>query len=154
MQSTKIKAWKKLCGCFIVIFGVLVIIVASLKNPSKADSETHLTFMIKDMDKALTAGGNVDSVYSNARFGGALLIKHVKAASWTPALPDEYQRILLMRGWKKRSGATEPGISLCKDGVLARIDVTPSTDASRGAPQLVFGFSMSYNLSTRKSCIP
>jgi hypothetical protein len=124
--------------------------VASLKNPSKADSEKHLLSMAKDMGDALTAGGGVYSTYSNAKIGGAIVIENIKAASWTPTLAEEYKRILIERGWKENRSTH----SLCRDGMLARIDTTPSTDSSNGSPQLVYGFAMSYSLRTRRICAP
>jgi hypothetical protein len=117
------------------------------------DSEKYLTSMIKDMNDALMTGGIVYSTYSNAKIGGALLIKSIKAESWTPSLAEEYQRMLLIRGWKKKNSTPGRSNLLCKEGMLARIDEAPSLDGSRGPQQLVYGFAMSYNLRTRRDCL-
>ncbi|MGY6161641.1 hypothetical protein [Paraburkholderia strydomiana] len=152
MQNTKKKLWVQVWGALIVAFGTSVVIVASVKNPSKADSEIHLIQMTTDMDSALTAGGVVDSVYSNAKFGGALLIKNIKAESWVPSLPETYEVLLLVRGWKRKDSTMKEGILLCKNGMLARIDTTPSIDASHGTPRSVYGFAMSFSLRIQKEC--
>jgi hypothetical protein len=151
MQKTKFRFWKNAWWA-IVVFGLTMMVVASIKNPSKAQSEARLASMNADMDYALGAGGDVESIYSNAKFGGALLIKNIKAASWTPRLVGEYQTMLLNRSWVIDVSETKKEIFLCKDGMLARIDSSPSTDASHGVPQLVYGFSMSYNANTLKRC--
>jgi hypothetical protein len=139
--------------CLVVAFGIAVMIIAGVANPSKVDSESQLLSMKKDMDDALTAGGSVYSKYSNPKFGGALMIVNIEGASRTPGLADEYQRILLERGWKINDATTEHSYLLCKDGMLARINEIPSTDTSGGSPQWVYRFAMSYSLRTRRSCV-
>ncbi|KDR34528.1 hypothetical protein BG57_05815 [Caballeronia grimmiae] len=52
MQSIKKEHRKKVWGCFVFVFGVTIIIVAGLKNPSKADSEARLAVMTADMHNA------------------------------------------------------------------------------------------------------
>ncbi|MDR5735818.1 filamentous hemagglutinin N-terminal domain-containing protein [Caballeronia sp. LZ025] len=152
MQSIKKKHRKKVWGCFVFVFGVTMIIVAGLINPSKADSEARLAVMTADMHNALVAGGSIQSTYSNAKFGGALLITNIHAASWKQNLAETYRDILISRGWRQQESSINQSTILCKDGILARIDVAPTIDATRGPAQLVYGFSMSYNLSTRRIC--
>jgi hypothetical protein len=153
MQSIKLGAWKATFWVFVVVFGMTMIVVANIKNPSKAKSEAHLAVMAADMEHALAVGGDVGSSYSNAKFGGALLIKNIKASSWTSRLFIEYQKVLEERGWVISTSDTNKEALLCKNGMLARIDSIPSTDASH-ASQLVYGFSMSYNAKTLKTCRP
>jgi hypothetical protein len=154
MQSIKLGFWKMTCWAFVVVFGLTVMVVASIKNPSKAQSEAHLAVMAVDMDYALAAGGDVDSSYSNAKFGGALLIKQIKAASWTSRLFIEYQKVLKERGWVISTSDTNKEVLLCKNGMLARIDSVPSIDASHGVSRSVYGFSMSYSANTFRTCRP
>jgi len=152
MQSIKLGYWKMVCWVFVVVFGLTMMVIANIKNPSKAKSEAHLAVMAADMDYALAAGGDVDSSYSNAKFGGALLIKHIKAASWTSRLFIEYQKALEEHGWVISTSNTNKEVLLCKNGMLARIDSIPSTDASHGVSRFVYGFSMSYSANTLRTC--
>lgn len=152
MQNSKPSFKKKAWSVIIVIFGITMMIIAGVIIPSKNESEEHLALMTLDMASALEAGGAIGSSYSNAKFGGAILIKNIKAATWSPNLLDSYQRILISRGWTRKIERTKERLLLCKNGILARIDLQPSTDASQGTSQLIYGFSMSYSASTLKAC--
>ncbi|MDR5802254.1 hypothetical protein [Caballeronia sp. LZ001] len=135
-----------------VVFGLTAMIVADIKNPSKGQSEDHLAVMAADMSHALVAGGDVNSVYSNAKSGGALLIKNITAESWTPELTVEYQKKLRESGWATLESKKLREVLLCKNGMLARIDTKPSTDASHGIPRMIYGFSMSYSANSLRTC--
>lgn len=151
MRNTKVRPWKSMSLVLVMIFGLIAGVMAMLKNPSKSESEAHLEAMIRDMDAALKVGGIVDSTNSSAKFGGALLIKNINANSWNLDLAKAYQRELMKRGWVRKSN-DENVLILCKNHMLARINDFPEKDSSRGLPRDVYGFSMIYDVRTKKEC--
>jgi hypothetical protein len=151
MGNTKDRSWKAIGWVLVVIFGLSVGLIAMLKNPSKAESEEHLETMTRDMDAALKMGGVVDSTYSNAKIGGSLLIKNIDAHSWNPDMANAYKLELARRGWVQKSNDVNV-ITLCKDHMLARINVFSEKDSSRGLPRDVYAFAMIYDLRTARSC--
>ncbi len=151
MRNTKDRSWKTIGWVLIMIFGLSVGLIAMLKNPSKAESEEHLATMNRDMDVALKIGGVVDSTYSNAKFGGSLLIKNIDAHSWNPEIAKAYQLELTRRGWLQRSNDGNV-VTLCKDHMLAKINAFSEKDSSRGLPRDVYAFAMIYDARTEKEC--
>lgn len=151
MKNKVARFWRAMGWIFVVIFGVVAGLMVITKNPSKSDSQKHLTVMIEDMDSILKMGGSVDSEYSNAKIGGALLIKNIKSESWSIDLAKAYRLDLMSRGWLEKS-TNENFIRLCKDGMLAKINLFPEKDSSLGFPHNIYGFSMVYDMKTIREC--
>lgn len=135
--------WIFICVGASLIFG--------LANPSKRQSEMQLAGMNVDMDYALREGGTVDSRYSNAKFGGALLYVNILKNSWSQGLAEDYKNALLSRGWVEKN-VERDDLTLCKNKVLATINLAPELDGSRGLPREVYGFSMKYGGDAAKIC--
>jgi hypothetical protein len=151
MQNTSRLNWKvALIGMWILIC-VGASLIFGVGNPSKRQSEVQLTGMNADMDYALHEGGTVDSRYSNAKFGGALLYVNVLKNSWSQGLAESYKNALLSRGWVEKN-VERGGFTLCKNKVLATINLAQELDDSHGAPQEVYGFSMKYGGDAARIC--
>ena len=135
--------WILICVGVSLIFGV--------GNPSKQQSEAQLAEMIEDMDYALREGGTVDSRYSNAKLGGALLYVNILKNSWNQGLAENYKNALLNRGWIETNVETSR-LTLCKNKVLATINLFSELDGSHGLPREVYGFSMNYGGNAAKIC--
>lgn len=151
MKSAKTLNWKSGWIAAFVFLCLISLILFGKRNPSKSESEMSLRMMNRDMNFALQAGGKIESRYSNAKFGGALLFVNINAESWSYNLADKYRISLLSHGWIQR-GATKGIISLCKDGVSATIILVPDFDSSKGLQKKVYGFSMSYGGDTISAC--
>jgi len=76
--------WILICVGASIIFGA--------GNPSKKQSEAQLAEMDKDMSYALREGGTIDSRYSNAKIGGALLYVNILKNSWSQELAKNYKK--------------------------------------------------------------
>ncbi|PMS13205.1 hypothetical protein C0Z17_05250 [Trinickia caryophylli] len=107
--------------------------------------------MVQEMDATLKRGGVVDSVYSNAKIGGALLIENINGNSWSRDLAEAYRQELMGRGWVERR-SDEDSVVLCKGDMVAKIKLSPERDSSQGLPREVYGFSMVFNVMTMKVC--
>lgn len=134
-----------------VLACVIVLLFFAEGNPSKKESSEHLNIMRGDMHAALMNGGAVYSVSTNAKYGGALLYLNLMVVGWSFDLVEKYQITLVHRGWRRQSIGNE-SISLCKDGMLARIGLVPEIDSSRGQSVKVYEFSMKYGGDTIKMC--
>ena len=139
-----------LMGIWVLACIVMLLFFAG-KNPSKKESSEHLSIMNEDMRASLVSGGEVYSISANAKYGGVLLYVNLMAVGWSSDLVKKYQITLLHRGWRNHSEGTE-GISLCKDGMLARIGFIQEIDSSRGQSVKVYEFSMKYGGDTIKMC--
>lgn len=137
-------------GLWILIF-LVISLIFEVKNPSKAEANTSLLMMNHDMGAALDIGGMVDSRYADAQYGEALLYVTLRANSWSPELVNKYRLSLLSHGWSQRALA-EDNLSLCKNGALATIRLSPGVDISCGLQCEVYGFSMKYNGDTIELC--
>jgi hypothetical protein len=151
MKSTSRLNWKAaLIGMWILIcVGASLIFGAG--SPSRRQSEAQLAGMTVDMDYALREGGVVDSRYSNAKLGGALLYVNILKNSWSKGLAENYKKALLSRGWVEKI-EERSGLTLCKNNVLATINLAPELDGSRGLLREVYGFSMKYGGNAAKVC--
>ena len=139
-----------LIGIWVLACFVMLLFFAG-KNPSKKESSEHLSVMNEDMHASLVSGGEVYSISANAKYGGALLYVNLMAVGWNSDLVKKYQITLLHRGWRNYSEG-KWGVSLCKDGMLAKIGFIPEIDSSRGQFVKVYEFSMKYGGDTIKMC--
>lgn len=141
----------RLCVAALLILTWVAIVVMTLtRNPSKGEAEARLLLMNEDMNLALQVGGKIDSKYINSKNGGSIIIVNIRAESWSLDLAREYQKILLSRGWIYKFEVG--GFRLCKDGALAEISLTKGSDASRGISRSVYGFTMTYDATTKNYC--
>ena len=151
MPSIRNWPWKNIGWTLAIFWGLGAGLMAMLQSPSKLDSEAHLKVMVLDMDAALRMGGSVDSTYSNAKVGGALLSKNINANSWNPDVARSYQQELMRRGWVKKSDDGNT-ITFCKDNMLARVNLFSEKDNSLGLPHEIYGFAMIYDATTKRLC--
>jgi hypothetical protein len=94
-----IGVWVAICFISLLFFG--------LKNPTRRESSERLGEMGQDMEVALESGGVVDSQYSNAKNGGALLYVNLAASAWSPELTNSYHRSLSGLGWRDLASDTK-----------------------------------------------
>ncbi|WP_116142590.1 hypothetical protein [Paraburkholderia sp. BL27I4N3] len=89
----------------------------------------------------------------NRSVGGQTAVDfvNVNASSWSRDLAERYRLALLNRGWAQRT-STDGDLSLCKNGVRARISLVSEVDSSRGQSREVYGFAMTYGGDTIKIC--
>ncbi|QCP47737.1 hypothetical protein FAZ95_00200 [Trinickia violacea] len=151
MRIDKKPNWKSVLIGIWVLACIAVLLVFGEGNPSKKESNEHLNVMVEDMRTMLANGGQVYSRLANAKYGGALLYVNLATIGWSSDLIDKYRITLLNRGWKQQSTEKER-LFLCKDGMLARIDLVPEIDSSRGQSVEVYGISMKYGGDTIKLC--
>ena len=151
MRSARRLTWKGIVIAVWVLSCAIAAFTFGVGNPSRQESQRRLTAMSADMNYALLEGGEVDSRNSNSKFGGALLYVNILESSWTPELANRYKLALLNRGWQKRRVDANM-IVLCKNGVLATINLVADVDSSRGFPRKVYGFSMQYGGSATRIC--
>jgi hypothetical protein len=149
--TKKNRKWK------IILLGVWVVICFisflffGLNNPTHQESSERLGEMMRDMEVVLKSGGVVDSQYSNAKIGGAVLYVNLDANAWSPELANSYRRSLSGLGWRDLTSDTA-NVSLCKNGILAKIGLNSSVDNSHGRPMVVYYDSMEYSGNTIKLC--
>src|SRR5579864_8874472 len=129
MESAKHLNWKSILIGSWVLACIIAYLFFGAGNPSKEESEIHLNMMNQEMDAALQAGGTIYSRYSNAKYGGALLFVNLNASSWSRDLAERYRLVLLNRGWTQRTSKAGD-LSLCKNGVRARISLVSEVDSS------------------------
>lgn len=152
MESNKTyRNWKSIALGMWVVICFISLLFFGLKNPTHQESSERLGEMMRDMKVALTSGGIVDSQYSNAKYGGAVLYVNIDANSWSPELANSYRRSLSGLGWRDLASDVA-NVSLCKNGMLAKIGLNSGVDNSHGRSVNVYYVSMEYNGNTIKSC--
>lgn len=121
-------------------------IYALIVNPSSNESKERLKQMQSDLRALLPNETSVLYRQDFAKNGGALLLRGLSAAAWTPEFKSKYFDTLAGLGWRR----VDPDGFYCKNGMS--ISTYDHVTSYNGQSVQVIDITMDYSALSKRRC--